>query len=296
MPEHENHSKRVPLSDRHVLLGAELRRIRKAADKTVAQMGFAKGHISSVENGYEKVTMPVLNAYIALGGDPIKLLDMFDACAKALGEETKAGGELFDFAALGPDASPYILRRGYRINLLDDYYRIGADRRFLEMMQVVRVYPLADGVRYYPSTRGSGPDKRRHVLTLKPSSACKVAHLEEAATGALAFVLDFTVEPPRDDGSYEFSYAFDINTPVPITSPVRGYFRTAVGRCVTRLQFTPPMFPAQVWWFREQAVLATETGPKSGQLLPPSSTGYYFKEFDNIEDEFCGLGVDRHSA
>lgn len=292
-------AKQPPKSDLHERLGLELRRIRLNAGKTTREIGsFSTTHVSRVENGLADCSEELIEEYVKLGGDRVRLMSMLDDLRRAVLEKRRrqrqADVSEIDEAALNltADSDFHELRRLYRTEEHDDHYMIGPDKATLRATHIIRLRPLTPTARYFVTMYGSGENNRTGVLSLSPGQGCTVARCDETSRGALHFVLDFKPEnsgPTEALREFTFSIAFQDDAPMLVRPMLRNSTRSGIRRVVKRVQFTEPALPKRIWWFRAVELLETEAEPEPNQLLELNPSNFYFCEFTDLVDEYVGL-------
>src|SRR5215218_2565202 len=74
---------RVPISQAHAELGQELRRVREAAARTMRDIsGYSSGHISNVENGHVMPSLELVDTYVRIGGDRVRIIGAYEAAKR----------------------------------------------------------------------------------------------------------------------------------------------------------------------------------------------------------------------
>lgn len=198
-----------------------------------------------------------------------------------------------------PRLRPEILRYGYDIDSLEGttYYSAGAywTRATFE----VAIRPVNDTAKYYAFQAGHSDDQRPGVMRIEEGQNCRLAYLDESDKGVLTAAIEFDPDDRDQMGRCIFSWTVHSSSTVPAvrTEEISGS-KTYLRRLAWRVQFTEPAMPRKIWWFRDMSSLRTDLSPSQDRLLKLNTTGYYSREFLDVEDELCGLvwRWDRFSA
>lgn len=278
---------RSPISEAHVKLGEELRRVRKAAKKTVNDVGtFSGGHVSNVERGHSATSRDFVDIYIKeFGGSASLILPLFQATKDAATElrqtaHVDASG-LSDIKLPETDDELKSEVRGSFFVPNRDAYYIFNERGALQ--QVRYVYTLKarkEGAWLMFAGHYYINDRRPGVLKLEPSSGCDIYHLSESSIGAITAYLKLPKPLSLDDDARTVSYVLYAHTQA-AAYPMVGFAApaTEAGRCAIHVQFTPPALPERIWWYQEESLVLAQQEPSSVKIFEAPTDNYYFKEF-----------------
>jgi transcriptional regulator with XRE-family HTH domain len=293
MPE-SHQSRRKPLSEAYARLGSELKRIRKAANKTTREIQkpdgswYQSGSISNVEGGYSQPSVDLIKAYARLGGRYVDLMTMLEQAKKPT-RETSLPGDEFEEQLLNLHADPYILRRGYAVDLEEDTAYIGPRWAATRNVHTVSIRPLSPHTRYFVFRYGYDEDPRRGVALPQAGSGCEIALVEEDDDGTIYVVIEFMNERRDQFGRCNFSWAINIMSDAPADPLYAVHTRALMAHVVQRVQFEPPALPEKIWWFRGSDPFQETTQPSQRHIFDLNPTNFYFHEFYDVEREQCGL-------
>lgn len=301
MPEREDQRKwatrgtrRVPLNDRYARLGEALRRVREAAGRTTRDIQkpdgsfYGSGSISNVEGGYSAPSVELIKAYARLGGSYADLMTLRDKAQKPARQDTAEADE-FESQLLDPRTNPYLLRRGYVMDLQEDTCYINANRVPTRNIYKVAVRPLLPTSRYFVLRYGHGEDPNRGVASIQAGSGCEVVLVDEEADGTIFAVLQFDQDRMDEFGRCNFSYSIAINSMIPSKPMYDLYTKSLMLHVVHRIQFEAPAVPEKIWWFRGTDPFRDRLEPATNQLLEVNPFHFYFHEFYDVEAEGCGM-------
>jgi hypothetical protein len=288
-------SVRSSVSDARRELGAELRRVREGAGLSTRQVdGISRGHVSRVENGLVASSRRFVAAYVAMGGNPGRLFSLWDR-TRLLGRDGEAPTLDYDSdddlpnALSDPHADPYLLRRGYTVECIEDTYLIGPNREAVRNEHSVAVRTTITGARYFPFRHGYDEDPRPGVSVVTPGPGCTMPIVTEGSTGSIYAVIGFDPDSTDASGACQLSWTIAIRSSVPTFPQVVGGTMSKIPQAITTVRFTPTAFPASLWWFRDFDSNAGMTEPSPDRVLTPGTDGSYSREFHDLDREWWGL-------
>ncbi|KFU80773.1 hypothetical protein SAMN04489729_5514 [Amycolatopsis lurida] len=284
---------RQPLNSDYAALGSTLRQIRETAGKTTYEVPkgdgsyFKSGHVSNVEGGYTAPSENFIKAYVSFGGQYAELMGLLDRAKKPrpTGLQQNDIDELF----LDPKSDPYLLRRGYAVDLQEDIVYVNKERVLYKLVYTVVVRPVVPTVRYFVFRYGYEDDPRRGVARISAGSGCSVAVTEESDDGTVFVVLEFDQAKADELGRCRFSWIVNVNSSIPISPEDSNYTKAPIAHVIRRIQFEAPESVHEIWWFRGADPFASKNKPKPEQQLEVNPAGFYVHEFLNVENEACGL-------
>lgn len=289
---------RVPISDAHAKLGAELRRARLSAARTTRDIpGFSSGHISNVENGYVKPSRELVDLYISLGGDRRRLLGALEQvnriveAKRAVVRQARHGNDLKLASPSVTEKSPPLdIRATYAVDTWERFMVLDGRGVMSEISNIVTVRALRPDVHLFAGATSYDADKRPGVETVESGFGCEVAQVKESDIGYVEFVLRFgRMLQPTDKEGFTFSYTIRVHSVKKMTPFFQVGSRTHVSNHLLRLRFTPPAVPESIWWFRCANYIEVEQDPTPEQMLNYSPNHLYVRDFHDVEGEYVGL-------
>ena len=284
-------SRRMPVSEAHLLLGKELRRVRQGAGKTTRDVaGYSSGHISNVENGHVMPSRELVNVYLRFGGDAAKVLRSYED-VRLQGEQRardRRQREAQDAVKITPDSPFEDIRAAYQIIEAEDLYVLNGSGVATTVTSLLRVRATHTDVRYVVGSYGYATDRRTGVISIDADVGCSVARTEEHETGVIDFVLELSREiEPSESDPFTLSFVAHTDTDKSIEPFLRSNTYAPLLRHALRVQFAPPALPTAIWWFRGAHHM--ETHMNQDRLLKLSPAGFYFRDFYELRDEYWGL-------
>jgi hypothetical protein len=226
----------------------------------------------------------LVRVYIEMGGDPGRLLGLFDRtrAARARPEDPRIDCEL-----CSPDSDPYILRRGYTIESASDTHRFGAGHRLLSMSHRTVIHPVHDEARYFPIRYSYQDDPRPGVALIEGAEGCSVALSEEDPVGVVYAVLDFTKAQRDSIGAVEVAWTIEVVSSVPSRPNASAGTSTRLPVATVAVEFLDDP-PSAVWPFRG---FDERAGLRPSKSSPSAlSDGRHEFTFQDLEREWWGLG------
>lgn len=286
---------RKPLNDGYRLLGQELRQTREAAGKTTYEVPkksggyFQSGHVSNVEGGFTAPSEDFIKAYTSFGGRYADLMTLLDRAKKPPQVESP-GADDFNEQFLNPHTDPYILRRGYAVDLQEDISYLNGDRVPTRNVYKVSIRPLVPTAKYFVFRYGHEEDERRGVSTVRPGAGCQVSYMDESDDGTVYVVLEFDASVTDELGRCHFSWTIDIDSMVATKPHYIVHTRSPIRHVIKRIQFEAPALPEKIWWFRGSDPFGARLEPSEECVIQSNEADFYFQEFFNVENEACGMG------
>lgn len=278
-------------------LGAELRATRVNAGRSTRQVDrFSTGHVSRVDNGHVLPSRAFIATYVAMGGSPGRLFSLWDRARQVADRRQlmPPTGSTEDHRDLveglnDPHADPYLLRRGYTVESIEDTYIVGAVREPARNEHRVIIRATMAGAQYFPFRHAYEEDPRPGVSVVTPGPGCTLPVVEEGPSGTIYAVLAFDSSTTDATGANDLSWTITMMSAVPVRPQVIGGASAPIPHVITRVWFTPPALPSSVWWFRDFDTNAGTMRPTPDRVLAPDKDHCYSCELHDLDREWWGL-------
>lgn len=294
-----------PISAAHLLLGDELRRVRKAGSVSTRHVRkqstgdecFSSGHISLVENGRTVPSPELIDAYVRLAGDGARLRTLYAqmlAASASAGRRRRGGPDADRILApqsLNGVTSRAELQQHYLVERNIAEYQFSPEGAITSVDHAAALRATSPGVRIYCTGHSYPADPRVGVLKVVPKAGAALIETRESITGAVQsfFELDRPLEP-TDAEPWVVRYGLLVNSKVRSAPHLRFHAELGNQSVALRTRFVAPAVPTTVWWFAVPNVVDAEY-PQPANELYPESDGSYFRAFDHLLAGWCyGLG------
>jgi hypothetical protein len=231
-----------------------------------------------------------------MGGSPGRLFALWDrarlsARGRQAGTRSESQAQIDDLVeGLGdPHADPYLLRRGYTVESIEDTYIVGPGREPLRNEHSVAIRPVLPGARYFPFRHAYEEDPRPGVSVVTPGAGCTLPVLEEGPTGTIYAVVAFDAADADPSEAQKLTWTITMASAVPVRPIVVGGASAPIPHVITRVRFTPPALPSRVWWFRDFDKNAGTMEPPRDRMLTPDHEHTYEREWRDLDREWWGL-------
>lgn len=298
MPEHpaRHHLDRA-LSAGHAALGAELKRTRIAAGRTLRSLSkYSSGHLSNVEGGSVTPSRELVRYYIEeLRGDPSLLMGLYNSAVDQREQhKRRQRAERRGENAEEHQNTLEDIADGYKITTKESAFRLHSSGAINEVRYFYSIRARRPGVKFFHAAHTYTAERRRGIFTVEPATGCRLHQVIESATGAIRVLLELDQELHEDSAEpYQLSYLLKLNTKV-VSVPVLGYTNSNfLPRYSLRVHFDDASSPVKVWWFQTRSVQAELPGdyePDPSRIMPHDPYGYYSHEFLALErGTNCGI-------
>lgn len=288
---------REPLSYEHALLGRLLKAGRTAASVTTRQIvNYSSGHISNVENGHVMPSRDLLNHYIErLGCDRTRVMSAYGR-AKGAGERRRrqaglhTAGARPEAPAVTVDSSFEEIRSRYAIHDVEAIYTFDARGVCVGSDTTRKLTAWEHDTRLVAARYVYWTDPRKGVIEVTAGEGCKLERVQESQLGYITaiFSLDDPIGPDSVLGSFRCHVRIDSSV---VSMPMLRYYASSeVARYAVRAKFDDKCQPDTIWWFREPTVFrVNNTDSTAERKIPRNKRGFYARDFDDINEEFCGI-------
>lgn len=278
-------------------LGAELRRIRRAAGRTQRDIHgpTGSGHASNVENGRTQPSWDFIEKYLVYGGDVRHLRSLYEL-ARAESDEHKTEQRRGSLpGSFSPARAPQEIgglgyadiRRHYLILEREERYAYDGDGVVSSTMVISALRATSPGVVLFCSTHSYEADERPDLLAVEAVAGCAVERVDRHPNGSVRayFRLDRQLDP-EDAQPHDCRYVVNVNSSVrarPILLALPG---PGTRSYTLEATFTEPALPRRLRWFASENELSAIM-PGDGYELAEISAGRYRKSFDAIVPGWC---------
>ncbi|WP_017540275.1 helix-turn-helix domain-containing protein [Nocardiopsis halophila] len=289
-------SEHAPNTPELGILGDLLRAARNAAGATTRQVeGFSSGHVSNVENGRVMPSRKFVLLYVnRFGCDRRRVMVAY---RRAVDAGRARRERRFHWETSEAEQDPVTkdspidhIRDTYRTEEVETTYRVGAQGQIEEVVTIRSISAAVPGVSLVVARFAYPTDPNQGVLSMRAGSGCSKVRTEESPTGAVTSVFSLDRELDPGDDPYVMSFRVKSATHVPAKPKVRYYASTRTHRCSVRVQFSEMRSPLAVWWFRAKTVVEVEyESPTEERFIDGDGGGLYFRDFFDLDDEYCGI-------
>lgn len=289
-------SGRQPITDAHVRLGAELRRVREAASvNTRSISGFSAGHISSVENGYVAPSEALIETYVRLFGGGREIYALYEQMRQASDRrkrQQRIASRSEQNTALEPPqnleevSSPDDITKHYVTEAHEAHFLFSSTGSILQMRVRVWLRARTAGARlyyagaYYDAETGTG------ILRAEALEGASLLAQEENNAGAIKafFELDRTLDPD-DTTPHIVTYVVHVQSDKRAQPQLVYYARPGTVRLDLRAAFNSTMQPKQLWTFGEPNMVNIRHRPED-ELQPDHDFNFSY-EFSPTIPGWC---------
>ncbi|MEV8547542.1 hypothetical protein [Streptomyces sp. NPDC051572] len=259
-----------------------MRAARKAARYKMADVGYCGApHVSNVENSHEPPSYEMVEFYVTkFGADADVLWSAFYAMRRESKAQKRARIKRAQQERQGVHS--LVVRQRGETHWIDSHGVTNEIGVSLEVSSAQRALKVSHA---YPADPSPG------TVMINAGMGCEITRIEESSRGLVAAFLDLGDEQP-DSPSQSFSYKVHINSTVPAVPNIRYHALRTTERYTLQVQFTSPRLPRQVWWFRGESAEEAERDPEKKNILPPCAYNDYWRNFTDLDGEFCGLAWD----
>lgn len=297
MPDQANPSGRPQPGNARARLGAELRRIRKAAGKSQRDISGPKGsgHASNVENGHTQPSWDFIEKYLRYGGDQRHLRSLFEL-SRAESEdhrtEQRRGSQPRPFRP--PPAPQEIgrlghedIRRHYVVQAREERYTFNSQGIVTTLSCQCSIRATSPGTVLFCSAHSYDADQRPGVLKVEAGDGCTLEHVENYPTGSVRAYFRFGRRLDPDDAEpYHCSYRVLVDTTVRTRPILLSHPGPGTKLFTLDAQFSEPLLPRRIWWFAVDNELSA-TIPGDGYQLRTSRDGHYRRTFEVLVHGWC---------
>ncbi|WP_431774209.1 hypothetical protein [Streptomyces cucumeris] len=263
-----------------------MRDARKAAGYTTRDLSghFSTGRISSVERGIEPASPGMVEFYVTtFKADGTALWGAYyEMRLVQFAQDGRRKNRASRVPRQRRVTHPLIIESRVETHWLNSQ---GATAKVGVRLQVNPARPVLKVSYFYPADPSPG------TVTISAGEGCEVTETEEFRRGLITAFLDLDAKP-KDGASQAFSYRAHVSSAIPAVPYIRYQALRPTERYTLQVQFTSPRLPRQVWWFRGESADEAERDPEEKNILPASNRNDYFRNFRNLDREFCGLAWD----
>lgn len=271
-------SNREPVTDSHVRLGAELRRLRATARVNVRSVtGFSAGHISSVENGYVAPSEELVDTYIHLFGGSQEIHALFEQMRQATERKKREqrGASVIPPRSFEEVLAPSDISKHYVTETHEAACTFNSHGVITELRSRVWLRARTPDVKLFYAGGFYDADKRRGVLRAEALTGLSLLAQQENDAGLIKayFKLDRSLGP-EEAKPYEASYVMHVESKKRALPQLVFYSRPGTVRMRLRATFDASTRPRQLWSFSAPNIVNIQHRPED-ELSPDERCSYY---------------------
>jgi hypothetical protein len=289
-------SGRQPITEAHVRLGSELRRVRDAARVNTRSIpSFSPGHISNVENGYVAPSEALVETYVRLFGGDATIYALYEqmrhAAARRSQQQRLARRSQLNTAPRPPRSledvtSQEDITKHYVTEAHEAHFLFSEFGSILQMRVRVWLRARTPEVRLYYAGAYYDAERGRGILQAEALEGASFIDQEEDSVGAIRvfFELNRTLDP--DDTRPHFvSYVVHVNSNKRAQPQLVYYARHGMVRLNLRATFNAAMHPQQLWTFGAPNMVNIRHRPED-ELRPDDDLDFNY-EFSPTIPGWC---------
>lgn len=253
-------SKRVPISQAHVLLGRALYQRRDAAGASVRDVpGFSHGHLSNVENGHVTPSERLVETYIYLYGGGSEIRALYEQMRRTTARKRQQQRDQRLRPQVTQVSAPQSLRDVYSPEDVSKHYVTEihqADCSYddhgaiKQLKSTVWVRAQTSQVKLFYAGALYDAERRTGVLRAEALEGLTLLTQEENEVGAIkAFFELAEVLEPEDPDAYKAAYVMKVSSTKQALPQLVFYSRPGTVRLDLRATFNTAMHPKQLWTF-----------------------------------------------